>query len=105
MIAAVASSEPVLDVMRRELKRMSPDVKITNEQIQEMLLQDVLKREVVEGEKADEARKKISRAVNRQLKAKAEKAETPTETSTPVPAPVPAPVIPSTAAPQTAPGA
>ena len=104
MIAAVASSEPVLDVMRRELKRMSPDVKITNEQIQETLLQDVLKREVVEGEKADEARKKISRAVNRQLKAKAEKAvETPAET--PAPTPAPAPVTPSPVATQTAPGA
>jgi hypothetical protein len=72
-IAAVALSEPVLDVMRRELKRLCPDVKIHNEQIQQVLLQEVLKREVVEGDKAEEAHKKISRAVNRQLRSKTEK--------------------------------
>ena len=33
-------------------------------------MQEVLKREVVEGEKADEARKKINRAASKQLRAK-----------------------------------
>ena len=72
-IAAVVLSEPVLDVMRRELKRLCPDVKIHNEQIQQVLLQEVLKREVVEGDKAEDAHKKISRAANRQLRSKTEK--------------------------------
>ena len=36
-----------------------------------MLTQEVLKRDVIEGEKADEARKKVNRAMNRYLKAKA----------------------------------
>lgn len=81
-IAAVTLSEPVLDVMRRELKRLCPDVKIHNEQIQQVLLQEVLKREVVEGDKAEEAHKKISRAANRQLRSKTEK-----ETSEAVSAP------------------
>ena len=62
VIAAVTVSESVLDVMRRELKRLCPDVKITNEQIQNVLLMEVLKREVVEGEKADEAKKKLTKA-------------------------------------------
>jgi len=62
IIAAVATSEPVLDSMRRELKRVCPNVKIQNEQIQQVLMSEVLKREVVDGEKAEEAQKKINRS-------------------------------------------
>jgi hypothetical protein len=70
-------SEPVLDVIRRELRRMSPDVRIEKEQIRDALLAEVIKREVVEGDKADEARKKISRAANRALRAKSAREEIP----------------------------
>jgi len=70
-------SEPVLDVIRRELRRMSPDVRIEKEQIRDALLAEVIKREVVEGDKADEARKKISRAANRALRTKSAKEEIP----------------------------
>lgn len=68
IIAAVACSEAVLDSMRRELKRVCPNVKIQNEQIQQVLLTEVLKREVVDGEKAEEAQRKISRS-NRRTRA------------------------------------
>ena len=70
-IAATVLTDPVLDVVRRELRRMSPDVKIDTDQIRSVLFQEVLKRDVIEGEKADEARKKVARAANRALKAKA----------------------------------
>ena len=67
-IASVLLSEPVLDVIRKELKRACPDVKIKNEQIQSVLEQEVLKREVLEGDKADDARRKVTRASNRSLR-------------------------------------
>jgi hypothetical protein len=70
-IAATVLTDPVLDVVRRELRRMSPDVKIDTEQIHNVLMQEVLKRDVIEGDKADEARKKVARAANKALKAKA----------------------------------
>ena len=94
VIAAVTMSEPVLDVMRKELKKLCPDVKIQNEQILEVLLLDVLKREVVEGDKAEEAKKKISKAVNRSLRAKTERTdETSTAPIPPATSPMPA-VVP-----------
>jgi len=68
IIAAVALSDAVVDAMRRELKRVCPNVKIQNEQIQKVLSEGVLKREVVEGEKADEARKKVTRSANRKAR-------------------------------------
>ena len=69
-LGAMVTSPPVLEVIRRELRRLSPDVRIDIEQIKSALMQDVLKREVVEGEKADEARKKINRVASKLLRAK-----------------------------------
>ncbi|HEX5126188.1 MAG TPA: hypothetical protein VFW00_05570, partial [Rhodocyclaceae bacterium] len=60
-VAAMIQTDPILDVIRRELRRVSPDVRIDIEQIKKVLTLEVIKREVMEGEKADEARKKISR--------------------------------------------
>ena len=67
-IGAMVLADPVVDVIRRELRRVSPDVKIDSEQIRDVLIAEVIKREVVEGDKADEARKKITRAVNKALR-------------------------------------
>jgi dihydroxyacetone kinase len=64
-------SQPVIDVLRREVRRLSPDVRIDAEQIREALMLDVLKREVIEGEKAQDASRKIARAANRALRNKA----------------------------------
>jgi predicted type IV restriction endonuclease len=70
-LAAVVLSEPVLETVRRELRRLS-DVKVDVESLRTALLQDVLKREVVEGEKADHARRKVVRAAGKPLRAKRE---------------------------------
>jgi tRNA threonylcarbamoyladenosine modification (KEOPS) complex Cgi121 subunit len=62
-------SDPVLDVIRRELRRLSPEVRIENEQIRAVLTSEVIKREVMEGDKATEAKKKIARAASKALRA------------------------------------
>lgn len=72
-ISAMLQTDPVLDVVRRELRRMSPDVRIDNQQIRDVLIGEVLKREVLEGDKAEEARKKLARSVAKVAKAKAGK--------------------------------
>lgn len=74
-LGAMVLSDPVLEVVRRELRRVSPDVKIQIEQIRTVLAAEVIKREVMEGEKADEARRKISRAVSKAQRAKSAKDE------------------------------
>lgn len=72
-MGALVVSRPVLEVIRRELKRISPDVKIGLDQIKSVLVNDVLKREVVESDKAEEARKKINRVAGKLLRARAAK--------------------------------
>jgi len=64
-IGALVLSDSVLDVIRRELKKVSPDVKITNQEIKDVLVNEVIKREVIEGERADNALKKITKVVNK----------------------------------------
>ena len=68
-IGAVLQTDPVLDTIRRELRRVSPDVKIDSEQIKDVLRNEVIKREVLEGEKAAEATKKINRSASKALRA------------------------------------
>lgn len=74
-LGATVLSDPVLEVVRRELRRVSPDVRIDIEQIRTVLVNEVLKREVMEDPKADEARKKIARAANKALRAKEAKTD------------------------------
>lgn len=64
-LAATILSEPLLNAMRRELRRLSPGIKITVEEIESVLRKEVLKGEVVEGHKADEARKRITKMQNK----------------------------------------
>lgn len=70
-LGALVLSQPVLDVLRREVRRLSPDVRIDTDQIREALMLEVLKREVIEGEKAQEATRKIARAASRALRSRA----------------------------------
>ena len=48
-VGAVVLSEPVVSVIRRELKRLSPDVKIDLEEIARVLTEEVIKRDIFEG--------------------------------------------------------
>jgi hypothetical protein len=68
-VGAMLLTEPVLDVIRRELRRISPGVHIDCDQIRRVLSDEVIKREVLEGEKADEARKITARAASIPLRA------------------------------------
>jgi len=78
-LAAVVLADPVLDVIRRELRRLSPDVRIDTDQIKAVLEAEVLKREVLEGDRAEHAKRKISRAASTPLRnLPAGKEDTPT---------------------------
>lgn len=68
-VGAMLQTDPVLEVIRRELRRISPDVRIDIDQIKSVLMSEVIKREVIEGDKADEARKKIAKVAAKTLRA------------------------------------
>lgn len=68
-LGALVLSEPVLEAVRRELRRLS-DVRVELADLREALQTEVLKREVTEGEKAADAKKKVMRAAGKSLRAK-----------------------------------
>lgn len=74
-VGAMLQTDQVLEVIRRELRRVSPDVRIDIDQIKVVLLNEVIKRDVLEGDKADDARKKIARAASRAMRVAAAKTE------------------------------
>jgi predicted type IV restriction endonuclease len=69
-VGAVILSEPVLKTIRQELKRLSPNVKIEVEQIKAVISNEVIKRDVLEGDKADQAQSKVSRSAKKLAKEK-----------------------------------
>ncbi len=74
-VGAMLQTDPVLDVIRRELRRVSPDVRIDVDQLRAVLTSEVIKREVLEGDKAEEARKKVAKAASKALRAANAKAD------------------------------
>ncbi len=61
VIGNLILAEPVLDIVRRELKKLSNGIKIDIAEIEEIVRAEVLKREIVEGEQADAAQARVSK--------------------------------------------
>ena len=78
-LGAVILDDAVLDVIRRELRRLSPDVRIERDDLRTVLIEEVLKREVTEGDKAEQARKKVAKVRGKALVMKTKATENDTE--------------------------
>ena len=78
-LSAILLSDPVLKMIRRQLRLTTPGIKVDLDEIKEALGNDVLKREVLEGEKAVSAQRQVTRATRRARKSKdaTEKSDTP----------------------------
>lgn len=72
-VAQVVMMDQVVSVIRREMRRLFPDTKIDNEDIADLLVNEVLKREVVEGDKAKETQQRIKRALSKLARANGKK--------------------------------
>jgi predicted type IV restriction endonuclease len=81
ILSAVLQNDAVLEVVRRELRRMSPDVRVETDDLRTAIVQDVLKREVIEGEEAERARKKVQRAASRLLRIRKQDSEPASESA------------------------
>lgn len=62
-IGQIIISDPVLDSIRRTLKKVCKDVKVTNEDIKSALIDEVLRRDIFDNDKSEEARKRITKAL------------------------------------------
>ena len=70
IISAILQSDTGLNMLRRELKRVSPGTRVETDEISSILTADVLKRDVVEGDAIKEAQTRVKKASTRKLKVK-----------------------------------
>lgn len=75
--AALILSEQAVNFIRKELKRIAPGMKIEADQISNVLSQDVIKRDAMEGDKAIAAKRLVSRSNKKARKSHAETKEAP----------------------------
>jgi hypothetical protein len=64
-IGQILLTQPILDSIRKTIKRVCPDIKVTASEVEEILSQEIIRREILDDEKANDAKKRI----NKKLKA------------------------------------
>lgn len=85
-IGAAILSEPILEAVRRELRKAFPDAGLVDiEVISDVLTNEVIRREVLEDESATNASKKFARGVAKNQKQKIEKQEKDNDSTPPAP--------------------
>lgn len=62
MLGQLLLCDDVLGALRRSIKKISPDAKVNDEEIRNILETDVIKREIFDDERSAEAKKKIVKA-------------------------------------------
>lgn len=68
VIGAVLQTEDLIKLIRRELRRVSPGISVDLSEVEEILVSEVLKRDILEGEDAEDAMARVKRAANRKLR-------------------------------------
>lgn len=63
IIAQVLLSDPVLDSVRKVIKKISPDAKGTNDEIYRIIYDEIIKRDVLDDEKTPPAKKVVTKAL------------------------------------------
>lgn len=62
-IGQLILEDTVINTLRKQLRKISPKLKIDNKQIEEIIQSEVLKREIIEGETAELTKKRVSKAM------------------------------------------
>lgn len=63
VVAQTLLSDPVLDAIRKTLKKISPEAKGTNEEICRIINEEIIKRDVLDDEKTAAAKKTVAKAL------------------------------------------
>lgn len=62
-IGQILLSDSVLETIKKSVKKITPNAKLDTDDIRDVIANEVVKREIFEGDKADEAKKKIIKAL------------------------------------------
>jgi predicted type IV restriction endonuclease len=71
VISAIILSDPVMSFIRKEFKKVSASAKPSNQEIENILVNEIFKRDVIEGDAASKAKFKVKRALSKSPQRKA----------------------------------
>ncbi len=86
VIGNLMLAEPVLSVVRRELRKLADGMKIDVDEIESIVRTQVLKREIVEGDEAETAQGRVNKFYRKGTTPRRKKQTQPSEPSAPPPA-------------------
>jgi Type I restriction enzyme R protein N terminus (HSDR_N) len=78
-VSQVLVMDSVVAIVRRELRRLFPDLKVDIEQITDLMNNEILKREVIDGDKPREAQQRVKKALQKLARQNAKKESGTTE--------------------------
>jgi predicted type IV restriction endonuclease len=67
-VAAIVLSDTLVELVRRELRRITPNLRIDVADVRRVLESEVVKRDAIEGDRADHARRLVARAAGKALR-------------------------------------
>ena len=68
VVAQCLLSDPVLDAIRKTIKKISPDAKGTNDELYRIIIDEIIKRDVLDDEKTAAAKRMVTKALAAQKK-------------------------------------
>ena len=63
VVAQTLLSDPVLDTVRKTIKKISPDAKGTNDELYRIIMDEIIKRDVLDDERTVAAKKMVTKAL------------------------------------------
>jgi len=85
VLAQLFLDDDILRTLRRELRAISSDVKVSVDDLRELVRNEVVKRELLEGEKAAQAQSVVKRAARRQARARSQEPLSNPASPSPIP--------------------
>ncbi|GAH59095.1 unnamed protein product, partial [marine sediment metagenome] len=65
IIGAIITEESILNSIRLQIKKLSKDIKVSNEDINDILINDVIKRDIIDDETFRKAKAKVRRSLKK----------------------------------------
>ena len=70
VISALVLSQPILDIIRRELRKLTPGLRVDTNEIESIIANEIIKRNVIDHDSFKEAQRKIKRHFTKMAKSK-----------------------------------
>lgn len=65
IITQILLSDSALNVVRNTLKKISKDIKVNNEELHQIIINEIVKKDVIDDEPAKAAKKKVTTALRK----------------------------------------